>query len=492
MRDTYGEDVFYNSRRAKNLMNDLCPHMPKERIQAKNFIEMNGYFVLKHAGSAYPVVRDKLVDTYKGTYRVDDQTARWIVDVFSALTGYIDLDCGKPHPPPAPKTQEDASASGDIHMKALDAISGYRKQSAGYDSRVVNKPEAAEPAPSNTPPSSVDGNFASLVSTRLSAPQAKKSSGIHTAGSPPLRAVKKPSATKPVVFTELSQPEAPVEMKYIRRHIAADYHTVAVKEDGTVIATGYNNAGQCNVWNWFDVISVATGSGFTVALRKNGTVVATGRNEFGQCNVGRWQDIVAISAGARHTLGLRADGTVLATGENRYGECNISSWMNIAAIFGGNQCTYGIKKDKRVLARGYNKNMDYDTSMLSDVVCIADANPQGALALRSDGTVIKARQLMKGDFSRIHSLTDLIATPDCFIGLRKNGTVRVLAYYWVSSGVECATDEWMDVCEIAAGRYHVIGLRHDGTMLAAMLHTNKSLNKGQCDVGLWSGIRINS
>ena len=248
MRDTYGEKVFYNSRWAKNLLNDLCPHMHRERIQAKNFIEMNGYFMLKHAGSTYPVVRDKLIEAYKGTYHVDDLAARWIVDVFSTLLGYMSFDCGGPSRDPL---------ENDLHIQALNIMSGYRKQSEGYGARVVNKPSAG---------------------------------GIHTSGSPPLRAVKKADVCKPIKFEEFEphSTPAPAETKYMRRHIAADYHTVAIKEDGTVIATGYNNAGQCNVWHWFDVVSVAAGSGFTVALRKNGTVVATGQNEFGQCNVGRW------------------------------------------------------------------------------------------------------------------------------------------------------------------------------------------------------------
>lgn len=488
MRDSYGEEVFYHSRRAKNMMNDLCSHMPRERIQAKNFIEMNGYFVLKHAGGAYPIIRDKLVDTYKSTYHVDEQAAEWIVDVFSALLGYITLDCEKRNLLPSQKTDKEVHSANDLHIKALDILSGYRKQSTGYDARVINQPEKAEHSIDKASVSSVDGSFASLVKERISLPKVKSNDKPQSI----IHHNQIRNEPKPVIFTELTQQDPPdsTEIQYIHRHIAADYHTVAIKQDGTVTATGYNNAGQCNVWNWFDVKSVATGSGFTVALRENGTVVATGRNEFGQCNVGRWNDIAAISAGARHTIGLRADGTVVATGENKYGECNVSSWRNITAIFGGNQCTYGIKRDKKVLARGYNKNMDYDTGVLTDVVRIADANPYGALALCSDGTVVKARQLMKGDFSKIQGLVELVATPDCFIGLRKNGTVRVLAYYWEPSGVECSTDSWRNVCEIAVGRYHVVGLRHDGTLVAAMLHTNKSLNKGQCDVRLWSGIRV--
>ena len=47
-------------------------------------------------------------------------------------------------------------------------------------------------------------------------------------------------------------------------------------------------------------------------LKKDGTVVAVGWNEDGQCNVSDWKDIVAISAGYDHTVGLKKDGTVVA------------------------------------------------------------------------------------------------------------------------------------------------------------------------------------
>ena len=48
-----------------------------------------------------------------------------------------------------------------------------------------------------------------------------------------------------------------------------------------------------------------------MGLRADGTVVAVGDNEYGECNVSDWQEIVAIAAGPFHTAGLRADGTVV-------------------------------------------------------------------------------------------------------------------------------------------------------------------------------------
>ena len=74
------------------------------------------------------------------------------------------------------------------------------------------------------------------------------------------------------------------------------------------------------------------GYNHTVGLKADGTVVATGNNEFGQCNVGNWTDIVAISAGYNHTVGLKADGTVVATeylGDYNSGQCDVEVWTDI-------------------------------------------------------------------------------------------------------------------------------------------------------------------
>ena len=66
----------------------------------------------------------------------------------------------------------------------------------------------------------------------------------------------------------------------------------------------------------------------TVGLKKDGTVVATGANEYGQCDVSDWTDIISISIlpVGSNTVGLRKDGTVLATGHNGNGECNVADW----------------------------------------------------------------------------------------------------------------------------------------------------------------------
>ena len=67
----------------------------------------------------------------------------------------------------------------------------------------------------------------------------------------------------------------------------------------------------------------------TVGLKADGTVVAVGNNDYGQCDVSDWTNIVAVSAGVYHTVGLKADGTVVAVGYNKYGQCDVSYWTDI-------------------------------------------------------------------------------------------------------------------------------------------------------------------
>jgi hypothetical protein len=63
-------------------------------------------------------------------------------------------------------------------------------------------------------------------------------------------------------------------------------------------------------------------------VKADGTVVATGYNPYGQCEVSGWSDIVAVSAGSYHTVGLKSDGTVVAVGGRPpYTLREVSGWQ---------------------------------------------------------------------------------------------------------------------------------------------------------------------
>lgn len=81
--------------------------------------------------------------------------------------------------------------------------------------------------------------------------------------------------------------------------------------------------------NWTGIVAVSAGYSHTIGLKADGTVVATGYDEYKQCDVLDWVDIVAVSAGHNYTIGLKADGTLVATGSDRNRQCDVSDWTNI-------------------------------------------------------------------------------------------------------------------------------------------------------------------
>lgn len=426
IRDTYGDGVFYNLTTVKNLMNDLVPKLRKERIQVANFLEMGGFFQLKYADKNYAVVRAQLTTQFIDTFAVDEAVAIWVMNVFSKLLGY------------------DISDEGAV----------YKNE---------EKPQVRKPVQLSRPP------------------QVR----------PFIGAERRPLMTVPRPHTSINTnaPKIGFSNKHLARRICADLHSVAVIKDGTVKATGPNADGQCHTttYDWRDIIAVSAGAYYTVGLKSNGTAVSIGRNDFRQRDVKHWTNLHSISAGARHTIGLRNDGSLLACGQNKNGECKVDHWRNIVHAVAGNACTFGIKKDGKVIASGDNRNGDLQVSHLEGVADIAYAGQGKILALLQDGTLARVgrENHMKKNFSRYKNIKQISAAPDYFAALFSDGTVQLIAYFWPDSGVEAATSDWRDIVAIAAGRYHILGWKSNGRLIAEPLHPDSNRNKGQLNVTRW-------
>lgn len=263
----------------------------------------------------------------------------------------------------------------------------------------------------------------------------------------------------------------------------ASYHTVSLRSDGTVVATGSNGQGQCDVGDWKDIIAVSVGLSHTVGLRSDGTVIAIGNNKYGQCNVSNWKDIIAISAGESFTIGLRSDGTVVATGSNYFGQCNVKNWTDIVAIAAGTSHTVGLRSDGTVVTtedlgsvRGW-----------TDIVAIA-AGLSHTVGLRSDGTVVAVSHMITDSGwgeCEVGDWTDIVAISaggGFTVGLRSDGTVVATKH---NDDNRCDVGDWEDVVEISAGMYNTVGLCADGTVIAT-----GSNDEGQCNVSEWKDIRL--
>ena len=221
---------------------------------------------------------------------------------------------------------------------------------------------------------------------------------------------------------------------------AGGAHTVGLRSDGTVVAVGFNVDGQCDVGAWRDIVAVSAGPMCTVGLRSNGTVVAVGHNEDGQCDVGTWRDIVAVSAGGAHTVGLRSNGTVVAVGYNKFGQCDVGAWRDIVAVSAGNIHTVGLRSDGMVVAVGDNEDGECDVGAWRDIVAVS-AGCSHTVGLRSDGTVVTAGKIWLG-----------------------RGDIGV----------------WRNIVAVSAGSFHTVGLRSDGMVVAV-----GDNEYDECETGTW-------
>lgn len=135
---------------------------------------------------------------------------------------------------------------------------------------------------------------------------------------------------------------------------AGDHHTMVLKTDGTLWATGYNNYGQLGLGDATNRISftpvtsmgaaigkVTTGAAHTIVAKSDGTLWATGYNQFGQLGLGDTANhssfaqvssmgtaAAKVVSGGSHTLVLKSDGTLSATGYNPHGQLGLGDQTN--------------------------------------------------------------------------------------------------------------------------------------------------------------------
>ena len=172
---------------------------------------------------------------------------------------------------------------------------------------------------------------------------------------------------------------------------AGDYHNLALRSDGTVLAWGYNGLAESTVpAGLANVMAIAAANEHSVALKANGTVVAWGDNSDGESSVpAGLNGVVAIAAGTHHTLALKTDGTVVGWGDNSYGESAAPAGLaGVVAIAAGGFHSLALKSDGTVVSWGTNNYGESSTPAgLTGVVAIAAAALQ-SLAVKADGTLV--------------------------------------------------------------------------------------------------------
>ncbi|MGE5328107.1 MAG: Calx-beta domain-containing protein [Deltaproteobacteria bacterium] len=293
------------------------------------------------------------------------------------------------------------------------------------------------------------------------------------------------------------------------------YHTVALKTDGTVWTWGRNNNGQLGdnstvqknilgqvkssdgTLSLTRITAVAAGEYHTAALRSDGTVWTWGNAENGrlgnnsstgqrnipvQAQATGFTSVAAIAAGQTHTMAVTTAGDVWAWGNNGNGQLGdgsntqrnvptkLTGVSGVAAIAAGQSFTAALKADKTVWTWGNNdkgqlgdgsitpRNTPAQVAGLTGIIAIS-TGANHVVALKEDGTVWawgnnESGQL--GDGTKF----------------QRNTPVLINNVGGVSA--------------IAAGEYHTIVLKSDGTVWAWGSNNYGQLGNGSGGTGEYS------
>ena len=266
---------------------------------------------------------------------------------------------------------------------------------------------------------------------------------------------------------------------------AGRYSSLAVLSNETVNSWGYNSNGQLGdgttatrytpilVSNLVGVTRAAGGYYHNVALMSNGTVRGWGYNSYGQLGDGSFNNryipvvvsnldgVSKIAAGMYHSVALQSNGTIYAWGYNNYGQLGDG--------------TTGLKSNATQVVN------------LTDAIEIA-AYGYDTFAIRSNGTVWGWGYNTYGQLGNARTtstnqpvqMTNMTAAVSVACGyyhslvVRSDGTVWACGRNNYYQGGNGSTATWSipvqvsnlvdGVVAVAAGEYHSVALKSDGTV----------------------------
>jgi hypothetical protein len=286
---------------------------------------------------------------------------------------------------------------------------------------------------------------------------------------------------------DFGQLEVPAAASNAVAITAGGWHSLALREDGRVLAWGRDLDGEASVpVGLTNVVAIAAGGYHSLALRADGTVVAWGADYYGQSTVPDGsRDVWALAAGTWHSLALKRDGQVVAWGDDSVGQASVPAGLsNVVRIAAGGNHSVALTADGAVVAWGDNLDAEGNSAGqstvppgLSNVRSIA-AGGWHSLALDAEGRVTGWGDNGFGQATAPADLTNAAAIVGGAlhsVALRPDGSVVAWGNNWQG---QCALPAGATgLIAIAAGDYHTLALLGGGPRAARLFGPQRSGDK---------------
>ena len=169
---------------------------------------------------------------------------------------------------------------------------------------------------------------------------------------------------------------------------------ITINSDGSINIVGEPDD-TYDFSNWLNIKSVIGSYSRIVGLKNDGTVVATGNNDTGACEVEAWSDIKMIAATMRTTYGLKSDGTIIFTGEDdidtvgyttRIKE-NVTNWRDIVYIDASDLGLAGVTNNGSVMIVSEKEELEEEVKTWEKIISISIEHGK-AIGLKDNGEVL--------------------------------------------------------------------------------------------------------
>ena len=206
-----------------------------------------------------------------------------------------------------------------------------------------------------------------------------------------------------------------------------------------------------------DLVQISAGTNWALGLKNDGTVVCAGANN--ACLVDEWNDIVMIAAGESHSVGLKSDGTVECNGSS--GACSVSDWTDVSAVYAGNEITVGVTTSGELLLSGNVSSAERLRSLTG--VKSVDLGSNQVIVTFLDGTVgCYAIGSSSTSNTGAWSNMDAAVTGGNFAAGLSGGKVTIAS---TDDSLVKAVADWHDIQYIAARNNTLIAVNGKGTVI---------------------------